>query len=133
MEGFTPAEQDIRREAAGADPDAGRYADAHRIMHLAQEVPGIPFPSICRDRATFFFTALPDDEAAEAIRTAGTILGYALGVTFEPRRTEAHGVRHDILTAELGSGLKVDLAARAQYAGGQDAREDAPQLVTVAA
>jgi hypothetical protein len=60
------------------------------------------------------------------------IFGYALRADFESRRDESHGVRHDILTATLPSGLKVDLVGRAQYIGGQDAQQDAPELAAAA-
>lgn len=116
-----------------ADPDAARYADAHAIMRIAEEVPGIPFPHIDRNRAVFFYVGITDsDEAAGEIRTAEQILTFTFGVSFKPRVTVAHDMRHDILTAELRSGLKVDLVARAQYIGGQDARESAPELAQVA-
>src|SRR5450755_2171455 len=118
MTGYIPVEEDIRRKAAGADPDAARYADAHRIMDVAQATPGIPFPHICRDSATFFFVGIEDPgEADEAAQAARAILGYALRTVFEARQTVAHDVRHDILTATLPSGLRVDLVGRAQYAG----------------
>jgi hypothetical protein len=134
MIGYTPVEDDIRRRAAGADPDARRYADVHRILHAAEVTPGIPFPHTDGDRAVFFFVGITDpDEAAEALLAAETVLGYALRTSFEPRWTEAHDVRHYILTATLPSGLKVDLVARAQYTGGQDTREDAPELAVAAA
>jgi len=133
MQGFTPVEEDIRRKAAAADPDARRYADAHRIMHISEVTPGIPFPHIDRDRAVLFYVGITDpDEAAGEIRTAQQILEYAFGVSFKPRQTVAHDMRHDILTAELASGMKIDLVARAQYIGGKDAPVAAPQLVAVA-
>jgi hypothetical protein len=131
---YTPAGEDVRRKAAGADPDAMRYADAHRVMTIAQATPGIPFPCISRERATIFFVGITDpDEADEAVQDAKVVLAYALKAVFKPRQTVAHNVRHDILTAELPSGLFVDLVGRAQYTGGQDARADAPVLTAAAA
>ena len=134
MIGYTPVELEIRRTAAGANPDAARYADAHRVMDVAQATPGIPFPSISRGGETFFFVGITDpDEGAEAVQDAKVVLAYALKAVFKPRQTVAHNVRHDILTAELPSGLFVDLVGRAQYTGGQDAPQDAPELAAVAA
>jgi hypothetical protein len=137
MQGHTPVELDLRAaraKAAGADPDAARYADAHRILDVAEVTPGMPFPNISRDRAVLFYVGIEDpDEAGQAIRDAREILGYALKAEFYPRQTVAYDVRHDILTATLQSGLKVDLVARAQYTGGQDAPQDAPELAAVAA
>jgi hypothetical protein len=133
MDGYTPVELDIRRKAAGADPDAMRYADAHRIMHVSEITPGIPFPHIDHDRAVFFYVGITDpDEAAREIRTAEQVLAYTFGVSFKPRQTVAHDVRHDILTAVLPSGLHVDLVARAQYIGIKDVSGNAPQLASVA-
>lgn len=136
MIGYTLVELDIRRKAAEAgppDPDDARYADAHRVMAVAEATPGIPFPSISRDRATLFFLGITDPaEAVQAVQDAAVILGYALKARFEPRQTVAHDVRHDILTAKLPSGLFVDLVARAQYIGGQDVPQDAAGLAAVA-
>src|ERR1017187_4909434 len=136
MIGYTPVELEIRRKAAGTipDPDAARYADAHRVLTAAEATPGIPFPCVSRERATIFFVGIEDPgEAAEAVQDAKVILAYALKAVFKPRQTVAHNVRHDILTAELPSGLFVDLVGRAQYTGGQDAPQDAPELAAVAA
>lgn len=137
MIGYTPVELDIRRKAAEAgppDPDDARYADADRVMAICRITPGIPFPHIWRERATLFFLAVTDPaEAEQAVQDAKVILGYALKVRFEPRQTVAHDVRHGILTAELPSGLFVDLVARAQHIGGQPAPQDAPELAEVAA
>jgi len=120
-------------EAATSDPDAARYDDAHRVMAVAQATPGIPFPHIDRNRATLWFLAITDpDEAEQAVQDAAVILGYAFRVRFEPRQTVGYGVKHDILTAELRSGLFVDLVARAQYTGGQDAPQDAAGLEVAA-
>jgi hypothetical protein len=132
MIGYIPVELEIRQKAA--DPDAARYADAHRVMDVAQVTPGMPFPNISRDRAVLFYVGIEDPgEAEQAIRDAREILGYALKAEFCPRQTVAHNVVHDILTATLRSGLKVDLVGRAQYAGGQDAPQDAPVLTAAAA
>lgn len=135
MTGNIPAGEDVRREAGRADPDAARYADAHRVMTICQATPGIPFPLISRDRATLFFLGITDpDEAEEAVQDAAAIFGYALAlrVRFEPRTTVGYGVRHDILTAELKSGMFVDLVTRAQYTGGQDTPQDAAGLEVAA-
>jgi hypothetical protein len=129
MTGNIPAGEDVRRKAGRADPDAARYADAHRVMTVAQATPGMPFPLISRDRATLFFLTPGDEDAA---RDASVIFGYAFAVRFEPRQTVGYGVKHDILTAELRSGLFVDLVARAQYTGGQDAPQGAAGLEVAA-
>ena len=102
MQGKTPHEIALAAAAAGADPDAARYADVHRILHVSEITPGIPFPHIDHDRAVFFYVGITDpDEAAREIRTAEQVLAYTFGVSFRPRQTVAHDVRHDILTAVL--------------------------------
>jgi hypothetical protein len=132
MQGKTPHEIALAAAAAGADPDARRYADAHRILHVAEITPGIPFPHIDHDRAVFFYVGTDPDEGAREIRTAEQVLAYTFGVSFKPRQTVAHDVRHDILTAVLPSGIHVDIVARAQYIGVKDVSGNAPQLASVA-
>jgi hypothetical protein len=97
---------------------AGWFADIRRLLDIIEVTPGLPLPYISKDRATFFYTGITHpDEATSAVRCAETILRSAFMTNFAPRVTEAHGVRHDILTAVLPSGLTVDLvtlAARAE-------------------
>lgn len=90
------------------------FADIRRLLDVVEIIPGLPLPYISRDRAVFFYTGITHpDEALSAVRCAETILRSAFLVGFTSRVTEAHGVRHDILTAILPSGLTVDLVTLA--------------------
>ena len=102
----------------GTHPDEhpARYRDAHHVLDIA-EVPGLPFPHISADRATFYFTAITHArDAAEAVAEAETILSYALHLTFVRREALAGDdtVRY-ILEAFMPSGLAVDIVARAEH------------------
>ena len=105
------------------DPTPGHtgwFADIRRLLDVIEITPGLPLPYISKDRAVFFYTGITHPvEATAAARQAETILRSAFLAEFAPRVTEAHGVRHEILTAVLPSGLTVDLvtlAARAEVA-----------------
>jgi len=100
---------------------AGWFRDVRRILDIIEVTPGLPLPSICKDRAVFFFVgAAHAEDAREAIRLAEIILQGALLTVFYPRRTQAGSTRHYILTAVLPSGLMVDLVALAEHIDGQD-------------
>ena len=100
----------------GRDP---RHIDAHHILVLAEGV--LPFPNLSRDRATFYFVGLPASESPQAIRDAETVLSYGLGIPFIPRRTKLGSASHYILTAELASGMKVELVALGEHIKDEDA------------
>jgi hypothetical protein len=128
MEGLTPHEQYLREHL---HPDAARITDAQHILEAARAT-GLPFPSLSRDRAVFFFVAIADAKTARAERAqAECSLQYALRVPFAPRRTRAGSTEHHILTAVLPSGMKVDLVALAEHIDGVDA--PARELAEVAA
>lgn len=97
---------------------AAWFADVRRILDIAEVTPGIPLPFISSDRVSFYFTAITHaDDAAEAVSAAETILGYALGVTFDPPEpTEGAGIPHRAIKAYLPSGLLVALVAKAEHA-----------------
>jgi hypothetical protein len=125
---YTPAEWALR---ARAHPDAERFQDASRVMDVAAHTPGMPFPSVSRDQAAFFFSGIDDAaEAKAAVRDAETILHCALMVAFTTRRAVYGSSRHVIRTAKLPSGLKVELVALASQMEPQDAGQD---LVTFSA
>ena len=110
------------------------FADVRRLLDIVEVTPGLPLPSIARDAATFFFTGITHhDEAASAVACAETILRSAFLVNFAPRVTEAHGVRHDILTAILPSGLMVDLVTLASRAEDPPAPRKDPRELALAA
>jgi hypothetical protein len=89
---------------------AGWFRDVRRLLDVVEVTPGLPIPYLDKHRAVFFFTGITHPaEATEAARCAEVILRSAFLAAFAPRVTEAHGVRHDILTAMLPSGLMVDL------------------------
>jgi hypothetical protein len=118
---------------AGTRRDARLYQDLHGILGIVQVTPGLPRWSVCEDLAAFFFAGLPADDVPQAFRDAETVLAYAFGAVFETRRPEPVGsTRHFIRTAELPSGLKVELVALAGTVNEADYREDAPQLVSAA-
>ncbi len=128
---YTPAEWAIR---ARAHPDAARFADASRVLDLAAHTPGVPFPSLSRTEAAFFFVGITDGkEARAAVAQTETVFRFALRVTFETRRTQVGSSRHYIRTAGLPSGLKVELVALAEHFDGQDAPAQAePELAGAA-
>lgn len=108
--------------ASGRD---GRYLDAHRILAVAEGI--LPFPSISRDRATFFFVGLEAGQAPQALKDARTVLSYGLNAAFIPRRTNIGSASHFILTAKLPSGMKIELVALGEHINGDDIGELAPE------
>ena len=133
MIGLTPHELELR-DHARTHPDDARFDDADRILKVARTTKGFPFPSVCKDRAVFFFLADPDAaETRKALYRAETLLRCALLVRFEPRRTQAGSTTHYILTAKLPSGMLIDLVTLAEFIDGQDERQDAPELAAAAA
>lgn len=101
---------------------AGWFRDVRAILALVETTPGLPLPSISRDRAVFFFVGITHPvDARQALYRAETILRSGLLAAFYPRRTQAGSTRHYILTAVLPSGLMVDLVALAEHFDGQDA------------
>ena len=114
---------------------AGWFADIRRLLDVIEVTPGLPLPYISKDRVTFFYTGITHPvEATAAARRAETILRSAFVANFALRHTEAHGVRHDILTAVLPSGLTVDLVTLAAHVEKPSAsRPDAPEMARVAA
>ena len=122
------------RAPAGTMRDARLYRDLHGILGIVQVTPGLPRWSVCEDLAAFFFAGLPADEVPQAFRDAETVLGYAFGVTFRNRKPEPVGsTAHFIRTAELPSGLTLELVALAEHINEADYREDAPVLARSAA
>jgi hypothetical protein len=111
------------------DPTAhpGRFADARRILDIAEVTPGLPFPSVCATIAAFNFTQITHaQDAAEAVAMAETILSYALDATFSRKDIAPIGSsEHWAIAAFLPSGLEVDIVAKAQHMreAGQDKRE----------
>lgn len=98
---------------------AGYWQEVRLIWDLAEHTPGLPVPSISRDRAAFRFTAITHaPDAAEAVALAETILSYALHLTFAHRAALAGDdtIRY-ILEAFMPSGLAVDIVAKAEHMG----------------
>jgi len=131
MIGYTPVEEDLRarRAAESAAPATGRaarYADAHKLLNLAERTPGLPFPRITEDCATFHFIL---DDAARArvgLRLAELNLTILLRTDFTPRRVAGPDGAYHVLGAVLPSGMRVDLTALAVHIDGKDGR--APEL-----
>lgn len=104
-----------------APEHAGWFADVRRIIDVTETTPGIPLPFISSDRASFYFTAADDaDDAREAIGTAETILGYALGVSFTPGTLQAGVACFRTLEALLPSGLLLSLVVKAEHMAPED-------------
>jgi hypothetical protein len=119
---------------AGTRRDARLYRDLHGILGLVQVTPGLPRWSICEDLAAFFFAGLPAEEVPQSLRDAETVLSYATGATFETRKPDPIGsTRHFIRTAELPSGLRLELVALAETVNEADYREDVPEMAGAAA
>ena len=113
---------------------AGYFRDVRAIWDLTESTPGLPIPSIGRDRAVFFFVGLTHRaEARQAMAEAETILRSGLLAAFFPRRTQAGSTRHYILTAVLASGLTVDLVAMAEHFDSEDAASREPEMAGRAA
>jgi hypothetical protein len=104
---------------------AGWFRDVHRLLDVTQVTPGLPLPSVSKDVAAFHYTSITHaQDAAEAVTLAETVLSYALKVHFEPRRPDPVGTAaYYILSAYMGSGLRVDIVARAQVFDAAPARE----------
>jgi len=132
MHGLTEHEQDLREHL---HPDAPRITDAQHILEIARTT-GLPFPSVSRDQAVFFFTGLRDrTEARAAVHRAEAALRFALVAKFKPRPDRSAGsTKHYILSAELPSGLRVDIVAMAEHFDSPE-REDerSDERVAVAA
>ena len=125
MIGYTPVELDIRHRTP-EDPRARLFRDLRKVLDIIQVTPGLPRWSVCEDLAAFFFAGLPADEAPQAFKDAETVLAYAFGVTFKTRKPKPVGSTvHFIRTAELPSGLTVELVALAEHINEADYREDA--------
>lgn len=134
MIGYTPVERDIRARAAAADPRARLFPDLHKLLDVVQVTPGLPRWSVSHDQAAFFFAGLPADDVPQAFKDAETVLAYAFGAVFATRKPEPVGsTRHFIRTAELASGLTLELVALAETVNEADYREDAPVREPVAA
>ena len=97
---------------------AGYWDEVRSIWNLAQHTPGLPIPVIRSDSASFYFITIPHpDDAAEAVRDAEEILGYAFRVTFaEARTVQAGADRFSVRDAYLPSGLRLAIVARAEQA-----------------
>jgi hypothetical protein len=106
-----------RPDLVEAPPDLrdDLFADLHKILGLIQVTPGLPRWSLSKDSVAFFFAGLAADEAGQAVRDAETVLAYAFGAVFEDRWPKPIGsMRHRVRTAELPSGLKVELVVPAE-------------------
>ena len=103
----------------------GKFEDAIRILQVAQETHGLPFPSIASTAAAFHFTHIVHaEDACKAVVWAETILSFALKAEFDERDVPSIGsAAHYIRSAWLPSGLRVDIVARAGIFAGQDARK----------
>jgi hypothetical protein len=107
------------------------FDDAHKIIDVTRETPGLPLPSIFPARASFDYRHIMHAEAArESVACAVAALGGKFGVTFSPRtETAGDGTPRYLLEALLLSGLTLVIISRVEYADGQDDREDARKLV----
>lgn len=103
----------------------GKFEDAIRILQVAQDTHGLPFPSVCSTSAAFNFTHIVHaQDACESVILAETILCHALKTEFAPRDVPRTGSSaHYILSAYLPSGLRLDLVARAGIFADEDARK----------
>lgn len=116
------------------------FDDAHKIIDVTRETPGLPLPSIFPARATFDYRYITHAEAAreaarEAVTHAAADLGNAFKVTFS-RRTETagDGTPRYLLEALLLSGLTLVIISRVDTAGeGDDTGAQVPELATAAA
>jgi hypothetical protein len=94
---------------------AAWFADVRRILATVEVTPGLPLPFISGDRASFYLTGIIHaEDAREAVETAESILGYALGVTFARRPDTADPSRWT-LEAFLPGGLAVTITALTRH------------------
>src|SRR5580704_9001187 len=82
---------DTRHQRDGAEPmndlkpRATWFDDAHQIIDVTRERPGLPIPTISPARATFDYRHITHSEVArESVARAVAVLGEAFGVTFTP-------------------------------------------------
>ena len=112
-------------------PHATWFDDAHRIIDVTRERPGLPIPTISPARATFDYRPITHAEVArDSVARAVAVLGDAFSVTFTPRtETAGDDTPRYLLEALLPSGLTLVIISRVGPAGDQDEREDARKLV----
>lgn len=114
----------------GNPEHAGWFADARRVIDVAEVTPGLPLPAIGSTTAAFNYTGIahPED-AAEAVAAAETILSYALDVTFEYKDTPRIGsAAHYVLAGFMKSGLEVDIVAKAEHMAARRIPQAQPEL-----
>jgi hypothetical protein len=107
------------------------FDDAHKIIDVTRETPGLPLPSIFPARASFDYRHIVHAEAArESVACAVAALGGKFGVRFSPRtETAGDGTPRYLLEALLLSGLTLVIISRVEHVADQDDREDTRKLV----
>jgi hypothetical protein len=112
-------------------PRATWFDDAHQIIDVTRERPGLPIPTISPARATFDYRHITHSEVArESVARAVAVLGEAFGVTFTPGTgTAGDDTPRYLLEAFLPSGLTLVIISRVEHVADQDDREDARKLV----
>jgi len=102
---------------------AARYADAHKLLNLAERTPGLPFPRVTEDCVTFHFILDDAVSARVGLRLAELNLAILLRTDFTPRRVTGPDGAYHVLGAVLPSGMRVDLTALAVHIDGNDEPE----------
>ena len=121
-------------DSAPAPP--GRFTEIRTIYNIVQVTPGLPMPFTGPDRAAFWFTHIPAEDARNAVTTARLVFADAFGVTFTPRLEQASNGPRRVYQALLPSGFAITLWVKAEDA--EDPRtpasgDSAPQLARAAA
>jgi hypothetical protein len=113
------------------NPHPTWFDDAHRIIDVTRETPGLPLPRIGPARASFDYRDITHAEVArESVAHAAAALGSAFKVTFTPRtETAGDDTPRYLLEALLLSGLTIVIISRVEHVADQDDREDARKLV----
>lgn len=104
------------------DPDdAARAADLIRIYRVALKSPVLSLPFSGPDRSAFYFTDREPGAVRQDVETAKQAFAEGLGATFgDPHDEQAPNGINRLHEAELPSGLKVVLIARAEHMQDQD-------------
>jgi hypothetical protein len=109
---------------------AARLADMQAVLLVTERCADLPLPFIGSDRAAYYYTNLPDPEAAcGAVSAARDIFAAEFGITFARRNAQHSNGLRAILWAEMEGGLLIELVVKAEHIDGPAAHDGTRKLV----